>query len=100
MVFADFGADVVQVEPPGGSAVRRIGGWPLWMRGKRSVALDLEQSEDVEVARRLAASSDVVIDAFGAGYADGLGLGDNALRPLNPRLVYTAITAGGRQGPL
>src|SRR4051794_28511083 len=72
LLFADFGAQVIQVEPPGGSPLRQVTGWPFWMRGKQSVVLDLERPEDVEVARALASTSDVVVDGFGSGFADAL----------------------------
>jgi crotonobetainyl-CoA:carnitine CoA-transferase CaiB-like acyl-CoA transferase len=99
LLFADYGADVIQVERPGGSPLRGMRAWPFWMRGKKSVVLDLHRAEDLDVARGLAAGADVVVEAFGAGAADRLGLGYDVLRPLNPGLVYGSITAFGHVGP-
>ena len=112
-LLADLGADVVLVEPPGGSAARSVGpfvagreGDPeasLWFwsynRGKRSVALDLDDPRDQQRLRDLAASADVLIesDAPGAMAARGLGAGD--LAEVNPGLVYTSISAFGQTGP-
>ena len=99
-LLADFGAEVVEIEPVGGSPLRSDPAWPFWARGKKSIELDLKASEDLEVASRLAAGADVVIDTFRPGVADRLGLGYQALAPRNPRLVYTSITGFGRSGPL
>lgn len=49
LLFADFGAEVITVERPGGSRLRRMAGWPCWLRGKKSVVLDLTDGRDVEV---------------------------------------------------
>jgi crotonobetainyl-CoA:carnitine CoA-transferase CaiB-like acyl-CoA transferase len=97
--FADNGAEVIQVEPPGGSPLRRMGSWPFWMRGKKSIILDLHAPADLASSRSLAQASDVVIEAFGARVADRLGLGYEALSTSNPRLIYTTITAFGHTGP-
>jgi crotonobetainyl-CoA:carnitine CoA-transferase CaiB-like acyl-CoA transferase len=99
MLFADYGAEVISVERPGGSPLRRMSAWPFWLRGKKSITLDLTRPADVEVARSLAAGSDVVVEAFGAGGADRLGLGYEALRSTNPGLVYTSISGFGHSGP-
>lgn len=112
-LLADLGADVVLVEPPSGSAARSAGpfvagreGDPeasLWFwsynRGKRSVALDLDDPRDQQRLRDLAVSADVLIesDAPGAMAARGLGAGD--LAEVNPGLVYTSISAFGQSGP-
>ncbi|HEX5587976.1 MAG TPA: CoA transferase, partial [Acidimicrobiia bacterium] len=99
LLFADFGATVIQVERPGGSPLRAMAAWPFWFRGKQSIVLDLHDAADVEVARSLAAGSDVVVEAFGPGVADGLGLGYDTLAAANPALVYTAISGFGHTGP-
>jgi crotonobetainyl-CoA:carnitine CoA-transferase CaiB-like acyl-CoA transferase len=99
MVLADFGAEVIQVERPGGSRLRRMAAWPFWLRGKKSIVLDLRDRADLEVARRLVVGADVVAEAFGAGRADRLGLGYDSLAGDNPRLVYTSITGFGHTGP-
>src|ERR1700728_4346764 len=61
-LLADFGADVVHVEPPGGSVLRTQPAWPFWGRGKRSIVLDLKSEGDAELARSLTATADVLIE--------------------------------------
>ncbi|MCY3909960.1 MAG: CoA transferase [bacterium] len=97
--FADFGADVVWVEPPGGSAMRREAAYPFWCRGKRSIALDLDDDQDREVVRRLATRADVLIETFKPGELDEFGLSHDSLAEANPGLIHTSVTAFGRQGP-
>jgi crotonobetainyl-CoA:carnitine CoA-transferase CaiB-like acyl-CoA transferase len=98
-LLADYGADVVHVEPPAGSALRGQPGFYFWERGKRSAVLDLRQPADRARARQLALRADVLIEAFRPGVMERLGLGDAELRPANPRLVYTSITGFGSAGP-
>src|SRR5581483_9460574 len=80
VLFADFGAEVIQIERPGGSTVRRLPTWPYLLRGKRSIVLDLDDPADRDVARRLAVGADVVVESWGPGRAErfGLGYGDLA----------------------
>jgi crotonobetainyl-CoA:carnitine CoA-transferase CaiB-like acyl-CoA transferase len=99
LLFADFGAEVVQIERPGGNPIRKLAAWPFWLRGKKSVALDLDDPADREVARRLAVESDVVVEAWMPGVAARHGLDDESLRAANPGLVYTSITGFGQDGP-
>lgn len=98
-LFADFGADVIWVEPPGGAPIRDEAAFPFWCRGKRSIVLDLGSPADQDVVRSLAASADVLVETFVPGELDGLGLGYDDLNSVNPRLVYASVTAFGRQGP-
>jgi crotonobetainyl-CoA:carnitine CoA-transferase CaiB-like acyl-CoA transferase len=98
-LFADFGADVVQVEPPGGAIIRQHAAYPFWGRGKRSIVLDVHDEHDAEVVRRLARSADVFVETHQPGVLEGLGLGFDDLRADNPRLIYTSVTGFGRQGP-
>lgn len=95
-LLADFGADVVHLEPPGGSSLRTQPAWPFWGRGKRSVVLDLKDSDDAAVARSIAQSCDVLIETWRPGVADRLGLGYDQLAAINPRLVYASVTGFGR----
>ena len=97
--LADFGADVVQVEPPGGSALRRLPSYPLICRGKRSLVLDLGHTADAAVARELAEGADVVIETFRPGVVERFGLGYDELAARNPRLVFGSVTGFGRVGP-
>src|SRR4051794_6886429 len=98
-VFADHGADVIWVEPPGGGALRREPAFPFWARGKRSVELDVRTDAGRDGVRELASSADVLIETFRPGVMDRLGLGYNDLARLNPRLVYASVTGFGRRGP-
>jgi crotonobetainyl-CoA:carnitine CoA-transferase CaiB-like acyl-CoA transferase len=98
--LADFGADVITVEPPGGSPLRSQPAFPFWGRGKRSIALDLSASDDAAVARSLATRADVVIETFRPGVVERFGLGYDDLAPVNPRLVFASVTAFGRTGEL
>jgi crotonobetainyl-CoA:carnitine CoA-transferase CaiB-like acyl-CoA transferase len=97
--LADFGADVIWVERPGGSPLRRQPSFPFLARGKRSVVLDLRKADDVATARELAANADVLIETCRPGVVERLGLGYDDLAETNPGLVYASITGFGRQGP-
>ena len=108
MTLGDFGADVVKVEAPGRGDDTR-GFPPYWdgvscyylsaNRNKRSIMLDLRTPEGREVARRLVAAADVVIENFRSGMMERWGLGYDELRRDNPRLIYCAISAVGSDGP-
>ena len=109
MVLADFGADIIVVEPPRGTSDRARGrpskreqklrvhdpGW----RGKRSIVLDLKQPAAREVAQRLARDVDVVVEGFRPGVADRLGIGWEALHAANKRLIYCSLSGFGQDGP-
>ena len=99
-LFADFGAEVVLVEPPGGSPLREQPAYPLWLRGKKSIELDLHRPDEQQVAHDLCLGADVVVETWRPGVAERLGLGYDQLRAGNPRLVYGSITGFGREGPL
>jgi crotonobetainyl-CoA:carnitine CoA-transferase CaiB-like acyl-CoA transferase len=99
-LFADFGAEVALVEPPGGSPLRDQPAYPLWLRGKKSIELDLRHDDDRRVARGLCVGADVVVETWRPGVAERLGLGYGSLAGDNPRLVYGSITGFGRTGPL
>lgn len=98
-LFADFGAEVIGVEPPGGSILRIQPAWPFWGRGKHSVVLDLKREEEAAVARSLATTADVMVETWRPGVAERLGLGYEQLSAANPRLVYASVTAFGRHNP-
>ncbi|MGW0808955.1 CaiB/BaiF CoA transferase family protein [Nonomuraea sp. NPDC002799] len=95
--LADAGADVVHVEPPGGSPMRRTAGWPALARGSRSVVLDLRQ--DRATLDGLISDADVLVTTLRPQAAEGLGLTPENLARLNPRLVSAAITGWGPAGP-
>ena len=106
--LADFGADVIKVEPvDGGDPLRRWRllregtsvWWEVQSRNKRSVALDLRTAEGQQTVRALAAEADVLIENFKPGTLEGWGLGWEALHGLNPRLVMLRISGYGQTGP-
>ena len=100
MLLSDFGADVIRIDrAPLGVEMPPFDGDVLG-RGKRSVALDLKQPNGVEIARRLAARADVVLEGFRPGVMERLGLGPDELLAANPRLVYARITGWGQDGPM
>ena len=94
--LAEHGAEVVLVEPPGGTPLRELAGWPIWARGSQSV----EATLDDPAVRGLALAADVLIDTFRPGVAERHGLGYEVLAAANPGLVGTTITAFGPSGPL
>jgi crotonobetainyl-CoA:carnitine CoA-transferase CaiB-like acyl-CoA transferase len=107
--LGDLGADVVKIEPPGTGDDTR--GWPPFRggegavflsanRNKRSLVLDLKTPAGQAAARRMAAQADVVIESYATGVAERLGIGAEALRAENPRLVHCSISGFGRTGPL
>lgn len=92
-VLAALGASVIRVEPAEGDKTRTLlgsgaGYFPMYNRHKQSISLDLKADEDLAVAKRLAAGADILIENFRPGALDKLGLGYEALRELNPRLIY------------
>lgn len=109
-ILADWGADVVKVEPPGGDPARTfqrmLGGdldvnpvFELDNRGKRGIALDLSTERGVDVANRLLGSADVFLTNIRPDALDRLGLGPDALLVRHPALVYALITGYGLAGP-
>jgi CoA:oxalate CoA-transferase len=106
-LFADMGAEVVKIEPPEGDDMRQRA--PLrdgesayfgqLNAGKKSLALDLKRAEAIALVRRLVAEADVLIENFRPGVMARLGLGQEAMRALNPRLVYCSISGYGQSGP-
>ncbi|PZN97351.1 MAG: formyl-CoA transferase [Alphaproteobacteria bacterium] len=92
-ILVELGAEVIKVEAIGGDATRRLlgsgaGYFPMYNRGKASICIDLKSPQGVAVARRLAASADIVVENFRPGAMDRLGLGPAALRAEIPRLIY------------
>ena len=98
--LAAMGAEIIKVEAPGrGDPGRASELHTVLGQGKRSVVLDLKKPEAVEIARRLAARSDVVIENFATGVMDRLGLGAERLQAENPDLLYVSASGLGRSGP-
>lgn len=109
LMLADLGADVVKVEKlPGGDDTRRMtppdldgeaAAFMMMNRNKRGIAVDLKSARGVEVVRGLLADADVVIENYRRGTMERFGLGYEALREINPRLIYCALSGFGRTGP-
>ena len=99
-LFADFGAEVTWVEPPGGAELRADAAYPFWARGKRSIALDLHDTADLATVRALVERADVLIDTFRPGVLDRLGLGYDSLVAANPRLIHATVSGFGSSGPM
>ena len=99
-VLADFGAEVVKVEPPSGDPYRAQGNWLAWNRGKKSITLDLDTPEGRQQAQALARKADVVVESFRPGVSRGMGIDYDTLSSANPMLVYCSITGFGQKGTL
>ncbi len=108
MFLADLGADVVRVESPHQPDALRFvppfdGDTSAWHAllncSKRSMTLDLKKPGASDVVKRLAQTYDIVVEQFRPGVMDRLGIGYEALRAVNPRLIYCAITGYGQTGP-
>jgi crotonobetainyl-CoA:carnitine CoA-transferase CaiB-like acyl-CoA transferase len=111
-LLADMGADVIKVEPPGGSPAREIGPflddtpgperslfWWSYNRNKRGITLDLERPAGRELLKRLAARADFLIESSTPGRMEAAGLGYGELEKINPALIYVSITPFGQDGP-
>lgn len=100
LVMADFGADVIKAEPPGGDPFRYQPAWISWNRGKKGVVLDLGTTEGRAHAIELIGAADVLVESFRPGDMADWGLGYDTLSQRYPRLVYCSITGFGQKGPL
>jgi len=108
-LLGDFGAEVIKVEPPGSGDPMRAWGrekphgkslwWPILARNKKSVTLNLREPRGQELARRLAARADVLLENFRPGTLERWGLTPEALWAVNPGLVITRVTGYGQTGP-
>ena len=111
-ILADLGADVVQIEPPGGSPARNIGPfygddprpekslyWWAYAANKRSITLDLERTDGRALLEKLVGEADFLFESYDPGYLEKMGLGYERLAVINPKLVMVSITAFGQDGP-
>lgn len=110
MVLGDFGAEIIKIEQPKTGDESRAWG-PPWLektvsayfislnRNKKSLTLNLKHPEGIEILKKLVGKSDVLLENFRPGTMEELGLGYEALREINPRLIYCDITGYGNEGP-
>lgn len=105
-ILADFGADVIKIEPPGGDGYRTLVGpypvpyhWQLTSRNKRSLCLDLGQPGGRDVMHRLVAKADVLTTNFLEPALKRYGMTFEELKAINPRLIFAHITGYGTEGP-
>jgi CoA:oxalate CoA-transferase len=107
-LLAAMGADVIRVEPPTGDFIRAIGPTQRGMSttylknsyGKRATTLNLKDPDDLRAARRIADTADVLLENLRPGVAAKLGMGYDAVRATNPRIVYVSASGYGQRGPL
>ncbi len=110
-MFADTGADVIKIEPPGGSS-SRIGPyykniadpekslfWFAYNTNKRGITLDIKKPEGQELFKKLVKTADIILESFGPGYMDSLKLGYSDICKIKPDIIYTSITPFGQNGP-
>jgi formyl-CoA transferase len=108
-LLADFGAEVIKIEPPGvGDPMREWGRerpygkslwWPVVARNKKSVTLNLREAQGQEIARKLIASADILIENFRPGTLERWNMSYETLSALNPRLIMVRVTGYGQTGP-
>jgi alpha-methylacyl-CoA racemase len=108
LLLADMGAEVLRIESPTRMDLLRVlpphdrgvsASHAYLNRNKRSLALDLKQPEALEIVRQLVAEYDIVLEQFRPGVMERLGLGYEALKAINPKLIYVSITGYGQTGP-
>ncbi|WP_350615326.1 CaiB/BaiF CoA-transferase family protein [Pseudomonas sp. HY7a-MNA-CIBAN-0227] len=108
LLLADMGAEVLRIESPTRMDLLRVlpphdrgvsASHAYLNRNKRSLALDLKQAEALEIVRQLVKDYDIVLEQFRPGVMDRLGLGYEALKAINPKLIYVSITGYGQTGP-
>lgn len=108
LLLADMGAEVIKIEAPQGGDYARwypplVGPFGAFFasinRNKRSLAVDLKSSEGVEIFLKMAAQADIVVESFRPGVVNRLGIGFEATKAVNPRIVYCAISGYGQDGP-
>lgn len=103
--LADFGADVIKIEPPEGDTLRNFKTdgldiwWKTYSRNKRSLGLNLRNPESIALIKALVATADALIESFRPGTLEAMGLAPDVLHAINPHLVITRISGWGQTGP-
>lgn len=100
MLLADLGADVIVVHRKGGAVTPGMPKKALLDRGKRSIALDLKDKDDIKTFKKLVATADGLIEGFRPGVMEKLGIGPEVCHAVNPKLVFGRMTGWGQEGPL
>jgi len=110
-LLADMGADVIKIEPPGGSASRippyykdeanpeKSLFWFSYNTNKRGITLNLREKEGQDIFKKLAASADIILESLGLGFMDSVKLGYQDICKVNPDIIYASITPFGQSGP-
>ena len=111
-ILGDLGADVIQIEKPGGDPARHTGPfygnhpdpekslwWFAFNMHKRGITLDIEAAEDRDLFKHLVRDADFVIESFEPGYMEKIGLGYSELERINPRVILVSVNAFGQTGP-
>ncbi|WP_421378134.1 CaiB/BaiF CoA transferase family protein [Bacillus salacetis] len=101
--LAEMGAEVIKVEAPGGDPARNTGNGLVFRahnRGKQSIVIDLKQGEGKKAALNLLRKADAVIESFRPGVMEKLGLGYEAVKEINPDIVYCSLTGYGNSGEM
>jgi crotonobetainyl-CoA:carnitine CoA-transferase CaiB-like acyl-CoA transferase len=99
MILADYGAEVIRLEPPGGDPMWSRPAYMVWNRGKKSVELDWSSEEGREQARQLVQGADIFIESLRPGEVGRLGLDYEVLAAANPALIFFSLSAFGQEGP-
>lgn len=99
MILADYGAEVIRLEPPGGDQMWEHPAYLLWQRGKKSVSLDWDSEAGRSKARQLLQGADIFIESLKPGQAASLSLDYEAAQVANPALIYFSLTPFGQTGP-
>ena len=104
--LADFGAEVIKIEPPGGEHLRKRQGaggaalpFAMLNANKKSITLNLKSEGGLGLLRDLVKQADILVENFAPGVMDKLGLGATALHAINPRLIYASSSGYGKTGP-
>ena len=99
MMLSDFGAAVTKIEPPGGDPFRKMPSSAMWLRGKKSVELDMNAASDVKKIHQLVAGTDVVVTGQRSVDAREVNCDYDCLSAINPGMIYCQITGFGDDGP-
>ena len=104
LMLADFGAEVIKVEPIGGDKTRRLRGagagyFPMYNRNKKSLTVDITTAKGQDIIKQLIADSDILVENFKVGGLKKYGLDYVSIKQDNPRLIYASLTGFGQTGP-